>query len=203
MSIKVPKKFYRNVIRGVSYYSQEKKRVCKLDELVAYVYLKNFRSLPANRVESIVEKALADLCTTGVIEKIRNNYRLTEKLVCNWPEDQPERAGPSGSGRTKKRKASTRTKRSAKSRKHSRTSMRPAVDAMNVADDNQEEGSDEEEEEDYDSEEEVLPHRPLKIEMENTEDRQVPVVTTPAAASTSEPENETVQGSSPTEGSSA
>nr|XP_029714550.1 uncharacterized protein LOC115258544 [Aedes albopictus] len=179
----VPKKFYRNVFRGVSYYTRGQKRPCKLSELVAYVYLKNGRALPANRIEVIVKNALADLCSSGVIKKSRDRYQLSDVLVRD-----ASIAGPSTSGATNKttrRTASTSRKTKAPAKRTKRTRRGP-VDAEGPE---EEDASDGEDEQEAEPEPQPFLHRPLKMEREDSDesdenDGAGPATTTTAGNST-------------------
>ncbi|XP_021701487.1 uncharacterized protein LOC110676744 [Aedes aegypti] len=176
MPVEVPKKFYRNVFRGVSYFSQGQKRPCKLGELVAYVYLKNGRALQVNRIEAIVKEALADLCSSGVVKKTRNCYQLTEVLVGNLQEAPI--AGPSGSANNSSRRRSRSGSRKTKTpSKRTKTPRRGPVDAdepeMEMVSDEESENDEEVEqrsEEGQQPEPEPFLHRPLKMERDDSKE---------------------------------
>ncbi|XP_062551566.1 uncharacterized protein LOC134216777 [Armigeres subalbatus] len=122
----VPKKIYRYVFQGVSYYTRGQNRACKLEELVAYAYLKNGRVLPTNRLEGIVKNALDALRATGIIKQSRGFYQLSADLTNDLQDTTV--AGPSGSASRRVQRKPSRTRKPQSTNKRSKTRRGP-VDA--------------------------------------------------------------------------
>ncbi|XP_058449822.1 uncharacterized protein LOC131429610 [Malaya genurostris] len=86
----VPKKFYRHALKAVTYYSRERKRPCSLQDITAYMYLKNQRAMSVDQLQAISKKTLAQLCTAGIVKKVKNQYWLNEL----GSEDGSRRSAP-------------------------------------------------------------------------------------------------------------
>ncbi|XP_055607855.1 uncharacterized protein LOC129755404 isoform X2 [Uranotaenia lowii] len=131
MAPEVPKKFYRQVLKGVSYFTIKKKRDCNLRDVVSYVYLKNARNATADICEDASKRVLNKLCSEGVIQKNGTKFRLNFLVPSGGPRQQPtavdrgeiEPAPSSSAGGRASRRQPSFTKRTA--RKVQRKPSRP------------------------------------------------------------------------------
>ncbi|XP_055546285.1 uncharacterized protein LOC129730754 [Wyeomyia smithii] len=80
----IPKKFYRYVLKGVHFNCERNKRGCSLDELVAYVHLKNQQSNRVETVEDFVGKITTKLLKKRVLLKTPyGSVKLSQLLPTN------------------------------------------------------------------------------------------------------------------------
>ncbi|XP_038106403.1 uncharacterized protein LOC119766087 [Culex quinquefasciatus] len=84
MSEEVPKKIFRQVLKGVSYCSRTMSRAT-LRDIVAYVYLKNGREITTEEASNLTKSALAQLCNSGLIRNSHNCYQLHDALNLSQP----------------------------------------------------------------------------------------------------------------------
>ncbi|XP_058822784.1 uncharacterized protein LOC131684160 isoform X2 [Topomyia yanbarensis] len=172
MSPEVPKKFYRHVLKGVAHYSRTRKRACDLQDITAYLYLKNRRLITADQLRTISRKAVSKLCTAGVIKKVRNEYWLVEPYtVTQHPREELARPSSSSPSSRIKRKASPSYPTSLPKRQRRAPSRRSAVpmdvdESAPVNDEQQFDSDDdyEDDDDDDDDSEEAIPPEPVKVE---------------------------------------
>ncbi|XP_058822357.1 uncharacterized protein LOC131683954 [Topomyia yanbarensis] len=81
----IPKKFFRYVIKGIYYHCGRNQHGCTIDELIAFVYLKNNRLNTIEFIEEMVRQVTASLCSQTLLNQSSNGSFTLNQLLSSEP----------------------------------------------------------------------------------------------------------------------